>query len=251
MVIPMKTEQWHRMMLAIVSMLMANTLLAAPAAPIEANFTEEPVLIDGITNEKIWETATAYPLLLPQNQAKQGRQLRESGTVQLAWDDTNLYFAFHFEDSDLVAEGLEDGLHHYRSGDVAEVFLKPAQQTWYWELYVTPGGKKSSFWLPGRGRRGLESNFVYECGLRVAARNKGTLNDWKDRDESWTAEMAMPIADLKSRGDALGPDSEWLIFFNRYNFSRFLPEKEQTMCPPLRNHDNHLYEDYSPLKLIR
>ena len=227
-----------------------STQAAAPE-PIHAHFTTNAIQLDGVLDELIWKTAPVYPLELPKNKQREGQQVQESGSVQVAWNETHLYFAFHLKDSDLVAEGTEDGLHHYNLGDVAEVFLKPKNQTWYWELYATPAGNKTSFFMVGRGRRGLESNFQYDCGLTVAARCSGTLNNWKDRDTGWSAEMAMPIEDLKVHGDAFGPDAEWMIFFNRYNFSRYLSNKEQSMYPPLRNHDNHLYEDFSPLKLVR
>ncbi len=47
-----------------------------------------------------------------------------------------------------VAEGKEDQLHHYQMGDLVELFLKPEDYTWYWELYATPIGKKTNFWFP-------------------------------------------------------------------------------------------------------
>lgn len=233
------------------AILLVGAARADRADPIEARFSDTPITLDGILDEPIWKTAPVYPMELPQNKSRAGQTLQEAGTVQLAWNETHLYLAYRFVDSDLVAEGAEDELHHYRLGDVAEVFLKPKNQTWYWEFYVTPAGNKTSFFLPGRGRRGLESNFQYDCGLEVAAHYVGTLNDWKDRDQSWTAEMAIPIKDLQAHGDDFDLKAEWMIFINRYNYSRHLPDREQTMCPPLRNPDNHLYEDYSPLKLIR
>ena len=237
--------------LSIGVILTTNSLFAAQGEPVEAHYTTKTIKLDGVLDEPIWKTAPTYILELPRNKQKDEQQVIESGNVQLAWNDTHLFFAFRFEDSDLIAEGLEDELHHYKLGDVAEVFLKPKNQTWYWEFYATPAGNKTSFFMPGRGRRGLESNFIYSSGLNVAAAINGTLNNWNDKDTGWTAEMAIPINDLQSQGDAFGPEAQWMIFFNRYNFSRYLPEKEQTMHPPLRNHDNHLYEDYSPLKLIR
>lgn len=239
------------MKLLLPALLLSTVYGTNAAQSVEALFTATPVVPDGVLDEPVWENAPVYSLELPQNRPREDLPLQEGGTVQVAWDESYLYVAFRFDDSDLVAEGLEDELHHYRLGDVAEVFLKPKNQTWYWELYATPAGKKTSFFMAGRGRRGLESNFNYDCGLQVAAQTNGTLNNWKDRDSGWIAEMAMPIADLKTHGDPFGPGAEWMIFFNRYNFSRYLSEKEQTMFPPLRNPDNHIYEEYSPLKLTK
>ncbi len=136
-------------------------------------------------------------------------------------------------------------------GDLVELFLKPEDYTWYWELYATPTSKKTSFWYPGRGRVGLESGFQYECGLQVAAENNGTVNKWEDRDRYWTAEMAMPIRDLTSRGETFRPGSKWWILIGRYNYSRYLPRREFSMFPQLSQTDFHLCEEYGILELVK
>jgi hypothetical protein len=218
---------------------------------LQATYTPEPVKIDGILNDTVWRTARTYPLSLGQNQVTAGEALAGPGDVQLAWDDKNFYLAITFHDSDIIAEGEEDQLHHYLMGDVVELFLKPEGKTWYWELYATPAGRKTSFWYPGRGRLGLESAWQYECGLRVGADIKGTLNTWEDRDLYWTAEMAMPIEDLTSHGDSFRPDSDWRILIARYNYSRYLPAKELSMAPRTPYADNHRYEEYGTLELVK
>jgi len=136
-------------------------------------------------------------------------------------------------------------------GDVLDLFLNPESETWYWELYATPGGRKTSLWFPGRGRMSLKSCSEYSCGLRVAAQCDGTLNDWRDIDNSWTAEMAMPIKDLTARGEAFGPGARWGILVGRCNYSRYLAWKESSMPPGISKTDFHRYEDYGVLELTR
>ena len=111
--------------------------------------------------------------------------------------------------------------------------------------------KKTSFWFPGRGRLGLPSVEDYKCGLGVAAQCNGTLNDWRDKDKSWTAEMAMPISDLTTRGDKFGPQADWRILVSRYNYSRYLSEKELSMMPKLSETNYHLLEEYAILRLVK
>jgi len=78
---------------------------------------------------------------------------------------------------------------------------------------------------------------------------KGTLNDWKDKDKGWTAEMAVPIADLTRFGDVFGGESKWRILISRYNYSRYLSNVELTSLPCLSKTDFHLIEEYAVLIL--
>jgi hypothetical protein len=224
-----------------------------PPAILKAAYTPTPVKIDGVLDDEVWSSAQPYQLSLGQDEIDTDKVLAEPGEVQLAWGDTHFYVAVTFHDSDIVAEGEEDQLHHYSMGDLVELFLKPEGEgyTWYWELYATPKSKKTSFWFPGRGRLGLKSCYEYECGLQVAAQNSGTVGDWEDKDNYWTAEMAMPIKDLTARGETFGPGSAWRILIARYNYSRYLPWKELSMCPPLSKTSYHLTEEYGVLELVK
>lgn len=219
-----------------------------PEQPVmRAQYSATPVNIDGVLDDKVWRQAASYPLNLSKDNTANGRKLIEPGFIKLAWDKENLYLAVDFSDSDIVAEGEEDQIHHYKFGDLAELFLKPADRTWYWELYVTPRGKKTTFWFPGRGRLGLESNNKAASGLQVAASCSGTLNEWKDNDKGWTAEMAMPVKDLTALGQKFGPGSDWTILIGRYNYGVSLPEKELSTHPQLSKTSYHLYEEYAKL----
>ena len=224
---------------------------AVPPPTLTAKYTAKPVNVDGALDDEIWQTAPVYHQSFSRADIADGKIQTEPGQVQLAWDDQNFYVGVKFTDSDIVAEGLEDQLHHYKMGDVCELFLKPEGESWYWEMYVTPAGKKTAFWFPGRGRLGLDSCYVYTCGLRVAAKCDGTLNNWQDRDNCWTAEMAMPIKDLTARGEKFGPGVKWRILVARYNYSRYLSWPELSMAPQTSKTNYHLLEDYGYLELVK
>ncbi len=227
--------------------------LPAPVT-MKAVYTNTPITVDGRLDEAVWKTADTYAMNLPDDRATDGTQLEEGGQIRLAWDKDYFYVGIRFSDSDIVAEGQEDQLMHHLLGDLCELFLKPADQLWYWELYVTPRGNKSSFWFPGRGRFGLPGNFKYDCGLKVAAQcAAGTLNDWEDTDKYWTAEMAMPVKDLTARGEKFGPDADWYILAARYNYSRYLKSQapEYSTTPKLSKTNFHLLEEYAVLELVK
>jgi len=217
-----------------------------------AKYSSVPVNIDGKLDDAAWADAEVYQMNLSRDKLKNGEKLVEAAKVKLAWDDKYFYVGVDFEDSDIVAEGDKDQLHHYSLGDVCELFLKPADSTWYWELYVTPHSKKTSFFIPGRGRLGVPSTFAdYKCGLTVAGHiENGTLNNWEDRDNGWTAEMAMPIKDLTSRGNKFCEGQDWRILVARYNYSRYFDMgPELSMTPSLSATSYHLVNEYAVLRL--
>jgi len=216
-----------------------------------ARYARTPIKVDGLPDEAAWKKAKAYGLSLDRANTEAGEVLVEPGEVRLAWDEKYLYLAVKFHDSDIVAEGERDQLDQYKAGDTAELFLKPEDRTWYWELHVTPAGGKTSFWYPGRGRLGLPSCREYACGLRAAAHCAGTLNNWLDTDRYWTAEMAMPVKDLTARGEHFGPGARWRILVGRYNYGRGLPKKELSMVPRLSKTWFHFYEEFAALELVK
>lgn len=227
-----------------------NTAPSDPPATIHALHADAPVNIDGRLDDAVWQSAPAYAFGLSHDKAAQDNPLVDQGIVQLAHDDEYLYVAFSFEDQDVVAEGTEDQLHHYQLGDLAEVFIKPRNFSGYWELYVTPRGNKTAFFFPGRGRLGLPSHFeTVAIDIDVAAEVDGTLNEWQDQDTGWTGEMRIRKTDLSSKGVPFTSDQPWSIFFGRYNYSRYLSEKELSMSPTLSKTSYHLTEEYGTLVL--
>ena len=218
---------------------------------VTAKYTSVPVVVDGILDEPVWQEAAVYKMCLANDRSAKGR-LQEAGQVRLAWNEEYFYVGVKFNDSDIVAEGTTNQLHHYQLGDVCELFLKPNDKTWYWELYATPRSNKTTFFFPSQGRMSLPSSFKeYKSNLRVAAQYKGTLNNWQDKDDCWTAEMAMPIKDLTARGERFGLDADWRILVARYNYSYYLTGNgpELSATPRLSTADYHLLDEYAVLKL--
>jgi hypothetical protein len=202
----------------------------------------EPFTLDGRLEEQAWRDAPPHPLTRLGDQSP----LEEPGTVRFAWDDEHFYAAFDLVDRDVVQEATEDQQHHYRTGDVAELFLKPAERPHYWEFYVTPNGLKTAFFYPGRGRLGLPSALQYTSGIRVAAHVDGSLNDWGDTDRGWTAEVAIPLAELSAAGVRFAPDVAWTAAAGRYNFGVHLNHVELSSFPPMTR-NFHQHESWAPL----
>jgi hypothetical protein len=241
---------------AVIAGVAALLLAAAPAVSAgekkaRAVYASTPVKVDGVLDDAVWRNAPVYALKRSVNDNKSMLPLQEAGNVRFAWDETYLYMAVEFADSDLVALKEQDNEHHYKFGDVAELFVKPGDKPGYWELYVTPAGYKTSFFIQARGRLGLpDSPEVKETGLTVGARRQGTLNDATDKDTGWTAEMAMPVKDLESTGAKFAPGQNWKVFTGRYNYAIGLEDgPELSMFPQLPVTNYHSIRRYAILDL--
>ncbi|MDY0176870.1 MAG: carbohydrate-binding family 9-like protein [Lentisphaeria bacterium] len=231
------------------------------SAVVQAVYTPSPLVLDGRLDEAAWADAPAYYPQLGRGtydklpvamQATVGRELREPGYYKLLWDEDYLYVGAQFVDSDVHAYGEEDQEHHYTLGDVAEVFIKPASDTYYWELYGTPAAKMSTFFIPGRGALmgPLLTSDPFE--LKVASQVQGTLNQWQDKDQGWSMEMAIPRTELEKFGAKFNPEQGWSIFLARYNYCRYLPSKEMSSFPQQQETANfHMLEEYATLQLLK
>jgi len=118
---------------------------------IAARYTSTPVVVDGKLDEAVWQNANVYLMSLGKDRVLLGQKLQEGGEVMACWDDQNLYVAVKFYDTDVCTDCKEDQTHSYGEGDTVELFIKPAHNSCYWELYATPNNKKTTFWYPSRG----------------------------------------------------------------------------------------------------
>jgi hypothetical protein len=175
--------------------------------------------------------------------------LKEGGKVRFAWDEKFLYLAVDFTDSDVRTSANDDGLPAYRLGDVCELFLKPVDQSCYWELYVTPNNHQTTYLWPAPGQRPRDALQKINR-LIVAAHVNGTLNNDQDHDQGWTARMAVPWDMLKFRDQQFGPKTGWHVLVGRYNYSAYLLDSpEYSSAPAISKTSYHLTEEYAPLLL--
>jgi len=206
-----------------------------------------PVTIDGILNEPIWHQVTFAPL---QYSSDKSGLAQEGGSVALAWDSTHLYLAAQLADSDVLQDNEQDQQPHFKSGDVLELFLKPKDSLYYWELYVTPNGNRTVYFLEGGGRKFLPSSTQQDPSwLQVAATVQGSYNDPTDTDTGWTAEMAIPLTVLASKGSSLTPAHTWSVLVGRYNYSIHLPSLELSMTPAQPSTYFHTPDSWAELKI--
>ena len=168
---------------------------------------------------------------------------QESGQVCFRWDAVGLYVFAELEDSCIVAKNRKDEQLHYMHGDVFELFLKPKDEDYYWEMYAVPSGNKSTLFFPS-DRSELELNDFLQGhrfrGLEVAI---------EDSAVGWNARMFVPADQLTALGAGWGDGTEWTVLCGRYNYSSTdLADPELSMAPALSSTNYHLTAEYARLK---
>ena len=192
--------------------------------------------------DAIRSRATAYPFAFSAD--REGGPV-EGAEVWFAWNERGLYVGAALEDSYLIATRRADEELHYQSGDVLELFVKPADDEYCWEMYATPFGHKSTLFFP-REHEGLTPEQL--------------LNDHEFRslqvkvvqtEPGWQAEMWVPAEQLQAFGKPWGPESAWDVFCGRYNCnSEDLSDPELSMTPALSATNYHLTDEYATLRFL-
>ena len=223
---------------------------AADNSTYKVHYTATPIKIDGKMDDPAWNQAKALSFSPPSISSP---ECIENGKVKILWDDKYVYVGGTLTDSDIVQEGDKNWEHLYKTGDLMEVFLQRKGERHYWELYAAPNNKKTSFFFLSKGRLGLPSGFEHKVtGMRVKSTCNGTLNNPKDRDVSWTTEMAIPRKELERNGVKIVPGQIWHFLIGRYNYSIYLDEKELSMVgTPCERVSYHNFDAWSWLEFVK
>ena len=216
-------------------------------------FTSAPIKVDGFLNEPAWEKAKVLNFTLPVT-FKEPISRTEG---RILYDKKYLYVGIKAYDQDIWSYYKERDSSTCLE-DVLEVFFKPDPTAHpdgpdpYYNFEINALGTVLDAFNVKRAAAGNYTRWSnWNCkGLKVAIQVKGTLNDWRDKDEYWIMEMAIPFAELPSlAGKSPQKGDIWLFHLARYDYSVYLPEgQELTSCAPLSKADFHFYEDWIKLR---
>ncbi len=225
-----------------------------PPSEFECRWAGSPITIDGSADEPAWKNAQVIDRFYLPWLGSKARPARTSTRARLLWDRDSLYFFADMEDSDLYADVKEhDGLTW--ENDVFELFFKPAtDKPGYYEFQVNAAGTILDMYLPRRGAGGYR-RFARDGTFHVDARVKlrGTLNDWRDKDQGWSVEGRIPWTDFQSSGGRPGIDQRWKFALCRYDYSVAFEGPELSTNAPLASlshPDFHHHEDYATLRFV-
>lgn len=192
------------------------TIVAAPLAV--------PPTLDGRPDEPGWAAAEPWPLV----HSLDGEPYPDRpATVRLAWDATALYVAAEITDPDVWSEYArrDDPLWNQ---EVFELFVfGNADRRRYLELQVSPRGTvfDARFAQYRKGDEAWNGRWQAAVGLR------GTLDDRRDRDEGWSAELSIPWAEIcEHTATSCPPTPGQTLRINAFRFER--PQGPRDAPPP-------------------
>ena len=208
------------------------------------------ITIDGKLDEKVWADATKTSRFVDLVSGKATIHNTESAIL---WDDENLYIAFWIQDPDVQAKFKNRDDLIYNDNDI-EIFIA-GDNAYYefemnafstiYEAFVMWDDKYDAlnfteeptlakthprvqpfngvgYKTHPRGKRKIALDYDFPK-LKAATSVSGTINDSKDRDRGWTAEISLPWSGMKQllKGDTRScppePEDVWRINLFRFN----------------------------------
>jgi hypothetical protein len=203
----------------------------------------KPLQIDGVLAEPDWDRAEkAGPFV----RSLDGKGCSAATEARLLWDDAFLYVAFSSEDPNVGSPFTQDDEKLYTS-NVVEIFVNPSgDSSHYDEIEVAPTNALFDASFSGGPRQGMDLS--WSSHAQHAVHVDGTLNDPRDVDRGWTAELAIPFASLTGmpkprpeRGD------RWKFNLYRLRQGPGQPGEGQAYSPPLRG-DFHALDRFATLR---
>jgi hypothetical protein len=147
-------------------------------------------------------------------------EMFRDGNVCVGWSDSSLFVCAELNDNDIFNPTVELNEPAYQHGDVFEIFLRPPEQTSYFEFHVTPQNQKLQLRIPspeafhsweresGLPREWLIANRVIETRVQV-----------RPEERKWWVLAAIPF-DMIAEVKHPRAGSQWLFSFSRYDYTR-------------------------------
>jgi hypothetical protein len=191
-------------------------LVDVPARPptIVAVPMPEPPRLDGRLDEPGWVAAQAHGLV----HSLDGEPYHERpSTVRFGWDAAALYLGAEIEDPDVWSEygRRDDPLWNQ---EVLELFVfGDAGRRGYLELQVSPRGVV----FDARFAQYRKGDHAWDGQWQAAVDLRGTLDERRDRDQGWSAEVAVPWAEIcEHTATACPPVPGQTLRINVFRFER-------------------------------
>lgn len=199
----------------------------------ECKRASSPIFIDGEFNEPGWKNANWIPF----RESTADKKVISPGKFAVLWDSEYLYFAFDFEDKNILSTIRTRDDRVYVQ-DVAETFINPSgDERVYYEFQFNAIGTIRDILVVNYQDSDRRNIFMadYTSGTRLKAKVDGTLENNLDLDKNWKLEAGIPFSDLwLARNIPPQIGDQWKI--NIYRIDHGLEKKElqawnPTMAP--------------------
>lgn len=194
-------------------------MLSSTTPTIKAVKTASPLVIDGQLDEAVYQKATRN--YLKDSRTKAAIDDPAYWTyAQVAYDEQFLYVAFHCMDQDIHSSFSKRDEYLWKE-EAVEVFIDidPSTPNNYVEIEVSPRNILYDSYIVDPRNIDIEKTLQYNLkNIKTAVKAKGTVNTRQDQDQSWTVEMAIPLAEIVPdfKPDMLS-SAAWTINFYRIN----------------------------------
>ena len=199
-----------------------------------------PITIDGKGTEPDWKLAQVSPTF---EVADGGPKIEGSARARLLWDDQHLYALVDVEDPDVHSQYQKQDDPLWKE-DVVELFIDADRNRHgYVELQVNPRNAHFDAWFPVN--RSKDSHFEWQSGMKSAVQVRGNLEKRGDHDQGWTAEIAIPLADVKGMDAAMKvaipplPGDRWRLNVIRVDLPRGAKGVAAASWSPITIRDFH------------
>ncbi len=194
--------------------------------------TKAPITVDGVITDREW--GKAKPMGDFTDVFQPGRDVKYPTTAKMLWDDKYLYVSFDCVEGDIWGNSKKrDDLVFI--DNAVEVFIDPeGQRRHYFEIDLGATNVVVDLMIPAPDYIGRTTfiNMRYDVkGLKTGVKVYGTLNKRDDKDQKWTAEMAIPWSDFKGRKVNVPPKDgdSWRIQLFRVAGPKPYPDSDQLL----------------------
>ncbi|MGE5183763.1 MAG: carbohydrate-binding family 9-like protein [Acidobacteriota bacterium] len=169
-----------------------------PAGTVYVPHAAGPITIDGVAAEPGWQTAAVSPELVT---AEGSPEPVGKATARMTWDEQNLYVFVSVIDSDVYSQYKQHDDPLWKQ-DAIEIFIDAdGNRRGYVELQVNPNNATFDSWFAStRAQPGDEK---WDSGMVTAVKVRGTADVAGDTDQGWDVEIAIPLAAVKGRDQAM------------------------------------------------
>lgn len=192
-----------------------------PMPEYECHYTSQRIVIDGKIDDEAWNKASRTERFV---NLVTGERMPYETYVKMLWDNEWFYVAYFVEEEDIrgVLTGRDSFIWY--DNDI-EVFFDPdGDCRHYFEFEMNALNTvydihwNTVLWRDPDAFWDIGWNFD---GIRHAVQYQGTLNWPKDKDKSWTAEIAFPLRSFLKYGNMPIPPKHgdcWRIDFYRAQY---------------------------------